>query len=240
MFYRFLRGFFVGLMKILFRVSVENSAVMPKQGPVILASNHLSFLDSPLLVVASRRTIHFVGKDSYFRTDTLKHRLQNWFFRKMCVFPINRAGGPAAQQSLQMAIQILQRGEVFGIYPEGTRSVDGTLYRGHTGVARIALATGAPIIPVASIGSNRAMPLSGGLHLVKVRARFGELIDTQPYIDRLQAEQIASPADNPLERQLARELTDRVMEQLALLSGQVYDPTTYGSQARQRAGLSFD
>jgi 1-acyl-sn-glycerol-3-phosphate acyltransferase len=238
MFYRLVRGIFVGLMKILFRFSVENSAAVPRQGPVILASNHLSFLDSPLLLVATKRTINFIGKDTYFRTDTFKHRLQNWFFRKMRVFPVNRSGGLAAQQSIQTAIQVLQRGEVFGIYPEGTRSVDGKLYRGHTGVARIALATGAPIIPVAMIGSNQAMPLGGGLHFVKLRVRYGDLIDTQPYVDRLRAGAAASSADNPLEREIARELTDRVMEQLAVLGGQVYDPTTYGSQARERAKLA--
>ncbi|MDR2538725.1 MAG: 1-acyl-sn-glycerol-3-phosphate acyltransferase [Bifidobacteriaceae bacterium] len=210
-------------MKIFFRFEVEGQTNVPKTGPVILASNHLSFLDSPLLIVAEKRTINFIGKDSYFRTDNWKHKFVNWLFRALHVFPVNREGGPAAGAAIDQAIQVLKQGKVFGIYPEGTRSPTGVLYRGHTGLARISLATGAPIVPVAMQGTPDAMPYTGGFHLKKIAAKFGKPIYMSEYSNRS-------------DLHLAREITDRVMLELQKLSGQVYDSTTYGSVIRKALG----
>jgi 1-acyl-sn-glycerol-3-phosphate acyltransferase len=189
---------------------------------VVLASNHLSWLDPPLLIVATKRTINFIGKEAYFQTDTWKHRLINRLFRALHVFPVHREGGSKAKAALREAEDVLHNGQVFGIYPEGTRSPTGILYSGHTGMARVALATNAPIVPVAMHGTPEAMPYKGGLHFKKVGASFGKPIYMSDYTDRDRADP-----------ELAREITDRVMSELQKLSGQRYDPETYGSVIRK-------
>src|SRR5207245_391779 len=139
---------------LLFRVRVEGAEHVPAGGPAMLASNHLSFSDSIFLPLVLRRRVTFVAKAEYF-----EKRKTAWFFHAVGQIPIKREGGSASQRALDSAIDVLDRGQLFGIYPEGTRSPDGRLYKGHTGVARLAHKSGAPVIAVAMIGTREAQPI---------------------------------------------------------------------------------
>src|SRR5437588_144139 len=138
----------------LFKVKTDGKEQVPGQGAAIMASNHLSFSDSIFLPLVLRRRITFVAKAEYF-----EDRKTAWFFRAVGQIPIKRGGGSASQRALDSAIDVLNAGGLFGIYPEGTRSPDGNLYKGHTGVARLALKSGAPVIAVAMIGTREAQPI---------------------------------------------------------------------------------
>src|SRR5437660_9436477 len=149
--YWFLKFLLTPVLRFLFRVRVEGGEHIPTTGAAILASNHVSFSDSIFLPLVLRRRITFVAKAEYF--DDPKTA---WFFRAVGQIPIKRGGGSASQRALDSAMEVLQDGGLFGIYPEGTRSPDGKLYKGHTGVARLALKSGAPVIAVAMIGTREA------------------------------------------------------------------------------------
>nr|MDT0664877.1 lysophospholipid acyltransferase family protein [Micromonospora sp. DSM 115978] len=140
---------------LLGRPSVEGAEHLPRTGPVILASNHLSVVDSFFLVLVSRRRITFVAKREYFTGRGLRGAAKRWFFAACGQIPIDRRGAAAARDALDAATGVLAAGGVWGIYPEGTRSPDGRLYRGRTGVMRVAAATGAPIVPVVMRGTRR-------------------------------------------------------------------------------------
>src|SRR3954470_10377669 len=127
------------LLRFFYRIRVEGIEHVPTRGPVILASNHVSFCDSIFLPLVLRRRVTFVAKAEYFEDPKTA-----WFFRAVGQIPVKRGGGPAGQRALESAREVLESGAVFGIYPEGTRSPDGRLYKGHTGVARLAVETGAP------------------------------------------------------------------------------------------------
>src|SRR5918996_3711400 len=142
------------LLRGLYRVKVQGRANVPKSGPVILAANHRSFLDSLFLPLVIGRRVTFVAKAEYF--DSKKTA---WFFRGVGQIPIRREGGSASEGALASATEVLQQGGVFGIYPEGTRTRDGYLHRGHTGAARLALRTGAPIVPVGMVGTDEINPI---------------------------------------------------------------------------------
>src|SRR5215213_8268766 len=142
------------ILRFFYRVRVEGLEHLPADGPVILASNHVSFCDSIFLPLVLKRRVTFVAKAEYF--DDPKTA---WFFRAVGQIPIRREGGSASAGALAAARGVLDAGGVFGIYPEGTRSPDARLYRGHTGVARLALQCRAPIIPVAMIGTREAQPI---------------------------------------------------------------------------------
>ncbi len=142
------------ILRLLFKVNVEGLENVPKDGPIIMASNHVSFSDSIFLPLVLKRRITFVAKAEYF-----DNRKTAWFFRAIGQIPIRREGGSASQRALDSAGDVLGAGGVFGIYPEGTRSPDGRLYKGHTGIARLALQTKAPIVPVAMIGTREAQPI---------------------------------------------------------------------------------
>src|SRR5438046_5961850 len=141
--YWVLKAVLTPLLRFFYRVRVEGAENLPRNGPVILASNHRSFLDSIFLPLVLRRRVTFVAKAEYF--DDPKTA---WFFRGVGQIPIRREGGSAGERALASATEVLRDGGVFGIYPEGTRTRDGLLHRGHTGVARLSLRTGTPIVPV--------------------------------------------------------------------------------------------
>jgi 1-acyl-sn-glycerol-3-phosphate acyltransferase len=223
--FKIFRAIMKVFMKCYFRYYVKGKENIPKKGPIILASNHVAFIDSPLIASACPREIHFIGKSEYFRTDTLKHRFVATFFKAMHVIPVDRSGGKSAQASLDIGINELKKGNVFCIYPEGTRSPDAILYKGHTGIARVALATGVDIIPSAMIDTWIANPLGGGMKPIKCGVVFGERISIQPYMGK------------EVTHELLREITDKIMEALATLSGQEYNPDIYGSV--RRAESSF-
>src|SRR5438309_9190371 len=142
------------ILRVLFRTKVEGRENVPRSGPVILASNHQSFIDSIFLPLSVRRRVTFVAKAEYFETWKTA-----WFFRAVGMIPLKREGGSASERALAAAAEVLLAGGVLGIYPEGTRSPDGRLYRGHTGVARLALQCGATVIPVAQFGTAEVQPI---------------------------------------------------------------------------------
>lgn len=194
-------------LRFLYRVRVEGAEHVPNTGPVILASNHLSFSDSIFLPLILRRRVTFVAKAEYFEDPKTA-----WFFRAVGQIPIKRGGGPASQRALESAQEVLEAGGVFGIYPEGTRSPDGRLYKGHTGVARLALRTGAPVVAVAMIGTREAQPIGQAVprFFMPITIRFSKPMRFDRYADR---------ADDPL---TLRSITDEIMFELREQSGQEY------------------
>jgi 1-acyl-sn-glycerol-3-phosphate acyltransferase len=198
------------IMRVLFRVKVEGRENLPPKGAVILAANHRSFLDSIFLPAVLRRRVTFVAKAEYF--DDPKSA---WFFRGVGQIPIRREGGSASERALASATEVLQAGGVFAIYPEGTRTRDGFLHRGHTGVARLSLRTGTPIVPIGLIGTDEVQPVDRRMPRLfrRVTVRFGEALDPARYGD-FEHEHLA-----------LRELTDEVMYEICQLSGYEYVDT---------------
>ena len=198
------------VLGVCFRVKVEGRENIPRRGPVILACNHRSFLDSIFVPLVLRRRVTFVAKAEYF--DDLKTA---WFFRGVGQIPIRREGGSAGERALASATEVLNAGGVFAIYPEGTRTRDGFLHRGHTGVARLAIRTGTPIVPVGLIGTDEVQPVDKRMPNLfrRVTVRFGEALDPERYGDMDQ------------EHLALRELTDEVMYEIGQLSGYEYVDT---------------
>lgn len=202
------------------RVEVENSRNVPDHGGVLLAANHLSFLDGPLLMYALGRRVSFLGKAEYLYSWP-----SNWLFPAAGMIAVDRSGR-GVRRSLDLAAATLAGGDVVGIFPEGTRSRDGLLHRGHTGVARLALASGAPIVPVGIIGSGHAMPPGARMPSFggRVRIRFGSPIDLGPWVSAEHS------------RATYREITDSVMGAIADLSGQPRSPETTPTEVSELAG----
>ena len=190
---------------------------------MILAGNHVTFIDSMFLSLVVRRPVFFIGKDEYVTGRGLKGRLMAWFFTTVGMIPVDRDGGRGGVAALMTGKRILEEGRVFGIYPEGTRSPDGRLYRGRTGIARLALMTGAPVVPFAMIGTDRVQPGGSGLpRISRVTVRFGEPLEFTRYegMDR--------------DRYVLRAVTDEVMSQVMRLSGQEY-VDVYATKAKALA-----
>lgn len=145
-------------MRLMFRPQVEGLERIPGEGPVILAGNHLTFIDSIVLPVVSKRQVQFIGKDEYVTGKGIKGRAMAWFFTGVGMIPVDRDGANGGVAALMTGRRVLEEGKVFGIYPEGTRSPDGRLYRGRTGIARLTLMTGAPVVPFAMIGTDKLQP----------------------------------------------------------------------------------
>jgi 1-acyl-sn-glycerol-3-phosphate acyltransferase len=208
--YWVLKAILTPILHLVYRVRVEGRERVPTKGPVILAANHRSFLDSIFLPLVLRRRVTFVAKAEYF--DDKKTA---WFFRAVGQIPIRREGGSAAEGALAAATDVLESGGVFGIYPEGTRTRDGYLHRGHTGVARLALATGAPVIPVGMVGTDECQPTDKKLPRVfrTVHIRFGEPLPVEHYADREH------------DRLVLRQVTDELMYEIRELSGYEYVDT---------------
>ncbi|MEU5905582.1 lysophospholipid acyltransferase family protein [Micromonospora sp. NPDC047527] len=199
------------LLKLIFRPQVEGLDNVPATGPVILASNHLSFSDSIFTPLITRRKVTFVAKAEYFTGKGIKGWLTRMFFVGTGTIPVDRSGGRAARAALDTQLQVLRAGGVAGIYPEGTRSPDGRLYRGKTGVARLALESGAVVVPVAMLNADQIQP-PGKLipKIARVRIRFGAPLDFSRY------EGMAG------DRFVERAVTDEIMYELMELSGREY------------------
>jgi 1-acyl-sn-glycerol-3-phosphate acyltransferase len=194
-----------------FHPTVEGTDNIPEHGGAIIASNHLAVIDDALLPISSPRMIRFMGKAEYFNGKGIKGRLKKWWFTSVGVFPVDRSGGSKALGALETARHILDAGDLFGIHPEGTRSPDGRLFRGHTGVARLAFETGSPIIPTAIIGSRELQ-------------RPGKVIPGKGSTSVIFGKAIAVPKTpaNEVTREQLRQLTDRMMQDIQKLSGQEY------------------
>ncbi|MEV4541081.1 lysophospholipid acyltransferase family protein [Micromonospora echinaurantiaca] len=199
------------LLRLIFRPQVEGLHHVPDTGPVILASNHLSFSDSIFTPLITPRKVTFVAKAEYFTGKGIKGWLTRMFFVGTGTIPVDRSGGRAARAALDTQLKVLRAGGIAGIYPEGTRSPDGRLYRGKTGVARLALESGAPVVPVVMLNLDEIQP-PGKLipKLKRVRIRFGAPLDFSRYRG------LAG------DRFVERAVTDEIMYELMELSGREY------------------
>ena len=195
------------ISKVLWRFRLEGFENIPDDGPAILCPNHVSFLDSAFTMLHAGRNVSFVGKAEY---------LDDWKTRKLFpmlgMIPIDRSGGEKSSSALDTAEQVLRRGELFGIFPEGTRSRDGMLYKGHTGAARLALKTGCPILPVGIVGTREIQPPDKVMpkFFREVTMRVGRRLDLSRYADREH------------DHMVLREITDELMFEIRELTGQEY------------------
>jgi 1-acyl-sn-glycerol-3-phosphate acyltransferase len=204
--YRALKRALPPLTDRFFHTRVEGVENIPDVEPVILAMNHLSFIDSILVPIAIERPVYFLGKADYW--DSWRTR---WFFEGTGVVPVRRGGSGSGDDALATGVEILGRGDLLGIYPEGTRSPDGRLYRGKTGPVRMALEAGVRIVPVAVHGTDRAMPTGKYVpNRSPVTIRYGTPLDLSRFADR---------RDDPF---VLRSATDELMFEIMLLSGQEY------------------
>ncbi|RNL79095.1 lysophospholipid acyltransferase family protein [Nocardioides marmorisolisilvae] len=212
MFYWFLKFIAIGpLLKIFFRPQSEGVENVPLEGPAILASNHLSYADWLFMPLTVPRRVTFVAKAEYFTSPGIKGWLQKQFFSGSGQVPIDRSGASAAEGAIVTAKRLLADGDLFGIYPEGTRSHDGKLYRGKTGVARLALETGVPVIPVAVVGTDVVAPPGKKFgSFTRPVVRFGKPLDFERY----------EGLEN--DRYILRSVTDEIMYEIMRLSGQEY------------------
>lgn len=198
-------------MRTVFRPTVEGLEHVPDSGPAILAINHLSYSDWLFVPLVLERRVTFVAKSEYFTTPGFKGRMQKSFFSGTGQVPIDRSSGSAAAGALATGKRILAQGDLFGIFPEGTRSPDGRLYKGKTGVARLALESGAPVIPVALMDTDTVAPPGEKFgRYAQPHVRFGAPLDFSRF-DGMSAD-----------RFVLRSITDEIMYELMLLSGQEY------------------
>jgi 1-acyl-sn-glycerol-3-phosphate acyltransferase len=210
------------VLRILFRPWVQGLANVPETGGAILASNHLSFSDSIFLPLAVDRKVTFLAKSDYFTGRGAKGRLTAAFFRLADQLPIDRSGGRASEAALRTGLKVLGQGNLLGIYPEGTRSPDGRLYRGKTGVARMALEAGVPVLPVAMVGTDEAQPIGRRIpKIVRIGVRIGPPLDFSRYEGMEE------------DRFVLRSITDEIMYELMQLSGQEY-VDVYASAMKER------
>jgi len=209
--YWFIKAVLAPILRLMFRPTVVSPENIPLEGAAILAGNHTSFLDNFIIPLVVPRRVTFLAKSDYFTGRGVKGRLQAMFFRSAGQIPIDRSGGAASEAALRTGLKVLTSGNLLSLYPEGTRSPDGRLYRGKTGVARMALEAGVPVVPIGLVGmfelqpAGRTMPKIG-----KVEVRVGKPLDFSRY------------AGMEGDRFVLRSITDEIMYELMLLSGQEY------------------
>jgi 1-acyl-sn-glycerol-3-phosphate acyltransferase len=199
--------FLTPFLRLFYRIRVEGRENIPKDGGAILASNHISFCDSFFLPLVVPRRVTYIAKAEYF--DNWKVA---WFFKANGHVPVRRGEGADWKNAMDAAAQIVEAGVLFGIYPEGTRSKDGRLHRGHTGVAMLALRTGAPVVPIGFIGTDKAQPVGAKMMrpFKRVTIRIGPPLD------------FSAQAGQPAGQRALRAMTDTVMAEIQRLSGQEY------------------
>jgi 1-acyl-sn-glycerol-3-phosphate acyltransferase len=211
-------------IKRVFRPKVEGLENVPRHGPAIIASNHLSYADWLFMPLAVPRRVTFVAKADYFVGRGLKGSFQRGFFKGTGQVPIDRSGGSASEGALLAGRKVLERGELFGIYPEGTRSHDGRLYKGRTGVARLALESKVPVIPCGVVGTDKVAPPGKVIaSLASPMVRFGEPLDFSRY-DGMERDRL-----------ILRAVTDEIMYRIMELSGQEY-VDMYATKAKALEG----
>jgi 1-acyl-sn-glycerol-3-phosphate acyltransferase len=208
------------VFKFLWRIDTEGLERVPKNGPAVMCPNHISFMDSLFLPAVLPRRITYVGKAEYLDSWKTKYLLP-----ALGMIPIDRSGGDAAKAALDAASRVLQRGELFGIYPEGTRSRSGQLHKGHTGAARLALRNRCPIVPVGIIGTDKIQPADTAVPRPFMRAavKFAQPIDVSRYEGRED------------DHRLLRQITDEVMYEIRELTGQEYIDSYAGKKQAPEA-----
>ncbi|CAL9367142.1 lysophospholipid acyltransferase family protein [Streptomyces albus] len=229
MFYYVLKYVLLGpLLRLVFRPRIEGLENVPDEGPAIVAGNHLSFSDHFVMPAILKRRITFLAKAEYFTGPGLKGRLTAAFFHSVGQIPVDRSGKGAGRAAVEEGLRVLARGELLGIYPEGTRSHDGRLYKGRVGVASMALGAGAKVVPCAVVGTFELQPPGRKLPRIgRVTIRFGEPLDFSRF------------AGLENERTVLRAVTDEIMHEIMLLSGQeyvdMYAPDAKAAQAERNA-----
>ncbi|MDQ1702022.1 MAG: 1-acyl-sn-glycerol-3-phosphate acyltransferase [Frankiaceae bacterium] len=222
MFYWIIKSLLAPFLHLGFRPWVQGLENVPDEGGALLASNHLSFSDSVFLPLVVPRRVTFLAKSEYFFTRGVKGRAKALFFRGIGYVPVERTGGKASAVALDAGLELLRNGELLGIYPEGTRSPDARLYRGKTGVARMALEAGVPVIPVAMIDTEKLQPPGKVMpKFIRPGVIIGEPLDFSRY----------SGMDT--DRFVLRSVTDEIMYAIMKLSGQEY-VDEYASSAKAR------
>ncbi|WP_019631843.1 lysophospholipid acyltransferase family protein [Actinomadura atramentaria] len=212
MFYTFMSRVVAPVLRLIFRPRVEGLENVPHYGPLIVASNHLSFIDSFIIPLSLPRPVTYVAKAEYFEGGGLKGRFVHWFLTTLGHVPIERGAQRAAMGALEQAVEILENGGAFAIYPEGTRSQDGRLYRGRTGVGWLVLASGARVLPVGLAGTERIQPIGSGRPRVlapRPTVRIGKPLEFDHYRD-------LPPA------RARRVITDDIVTAIRELTGQEY------------------
>ena len=204
------KGILKPLLMGLYSIKVEGRGNVPRKGPAIIAANHLSFLDSFFIpLVVRKRKVTYLAKADYFKSWKT-----SWFFKMVGQIPTEREGGKKSEHALNAALEVLHEGKLLGIYPEGTRSPDGRLYRGRTGVARLALQAGVPVIPTGLIGTPEVQPIDKKIPKLtgrpEVRVRFGKPLDFSRFAGRER------------DRFALRSITDEIQYEIMQLSGQEY------------------
>jgi 1-acyl-sn-glycerol-3-phosphate acyltransferase len=225
MFYHLMKYVLLGpLLRLIYRPRARGLENIPRSGGFILAANHISFVDSLFMPLVCPRPVVFLGKSDYFKSWRTR-----WFFKAVNVIPVQREGGSAGEAAILAGIQALREGKVVGIYPEGTRSPDGRLYRGKTGVARMALEAQVPVIPVSIRGTDEVMPLDAKAPRLsgRVRVEFGKPLVFDRYYDR------------PKDRFVLRSVTDEIMYEIMMLTGQEY-VDEYASKIKAHLATSED
>lgn len=223
MFYWLMKYIVIGpLVKAIFRPWIVGRRNVPMNGGAILASNHLSFVDSIILPLLIDRPMSFLAKSDYFTGRGLKGWATRMFFKGTGQIPIDRSGGKASEASLNTGLQVLGRGDLLGIYPEGTRSPDGRLYRGRTGIARMALEAHVPVVPVVMVDTDTMMPIGRRVpSIVRVGVVIGEPLDFSRF------------AGMESDRYILRSVTDEIMVALQRLGEQEYEDV-YASTVKDR------
>ncbi len=210
------------ILKAIFRPWVVGRRNVPSEGAAILASNHLSFVDSIFLPLMIDRPMSFLAKSDYFTGKGVKGWATRMFFKASGQLPIDRSGGKASEASLNTGLQVLGRGDLLGIYPEGTRSPDGKLYRGRTGIARMALEAHVPVVPVVMVDTDTMMPIGTRVpRIVRVGVVIGEPLDFSRF------------AGMEGDRYVLRSITDEIMVALQRLGEQEYQDV-YASTVKDR------
>ncbi len=226
-FYWVVKAIIGPLLRLVFRPWADGTENVPREGPAILASNHLSFSDHFFAPLPLPRKVVFLAKSEYFTGRGLKGLVSRAFFRGVGQIPVDRSGGQASERALRTGLRVLAHGQLLGIYPEGTRTPDGRLYRGKTGVARLALEARVPVIPTAMVGTFEFQPPGKIAPRLWVRpgVRFGKPLDFSRYYGLHE------------DRIVLRAITDEIMYELMKLAGQEY-VDEYAQRSKLRRGSS--
>jgi 1-acyl-sn-glycerol-3-phosphate acyltransferase len=222
--YRILKSFLAPLLMLLFRPKVTGLRHVPTSGPVIIASNHLSFSDSIFMPLVVPRKVTFLAKSEYFTSPGLKGFIKKLTFIALGQVPVDRSGGKRSEAALLTGLRVLNEGSCIGIYPEGTRSPDGRLYKGRTGIARMAIESGAAVVPVAMFNTAEIQPT-------------GQVVPKVQRVEMIFAEPMYFTGDST-DPAVLREATNKIMDVIAAMSGQIYVPNMYASEAKDAINKS--
>lgn len=222
--YRILKSFLAPLLMLLFRPKVTGLRHVPTTGPVIIASNHLSFSDSIFMPLVVPRKVTFLAKSEYFTSPGIKGFIKKLTFIALGQVPVDRSGGKRSEAALLTGLRVLNEGSCIGIYPEGTRSPDGRLYKGRTGIARMAIESGAAVVPVAMFNTAEIQPT-------------GQVVPKVRRVEMIFAEPMYFTGDST-DPAVLREATNKIMDVIAAMSGQIYVPNMYASEAKDAINKS--